>query len=478
MRLHELARFEDLADCARETPPFVCKFASTLSQPVGSSLSRLGCLSPRLFYFCALIPSLRLICATAALSLSTPRSQHRMSAPFDPAAAAASPSVANCVVVPRLPDHINALTAHSLLHLKVGMLNVAYSAGGASHSGLFTPPINQPLTLPLSLHLHPALLPAAATSVSALAHTGADRIDDDSELDLSSWTPPGVWRLQSSVVPSILSHLPEMIAQIKVKKMDKLRGNRVGIRRTQNLVFTFAFKETQPAYHMLTVSARRIRQMDRDSDAKAKARAGAAGAAAASAGVAAAPAALPGASLSSQLSSFSLFDDPSVRVQLQPLSECRAPEGRADEGYYAGQGFASYLVSKHTLHVRAMPTARALASLQREREQEAERRRAQLHPAAAFDARPQSDADEMERVRTAGAKRKQHSHTDAAAVTSHAAAGHKKARHSSSSALDDASAQVAAAASPTDLEAEEPSTDELPAQACSDFEDDWLNMDL
>ena len=403
-----------------------------------------------------------------------------MSAPFDPSAVAASPSIANAVVVPQLPDHTHALTAHSLLHLKVGMLNVAYSAGGAAHSGLFTPPINQPLTLPLSLHLHPALLPAAAPSVSALAHAGADRIADDSELDLSSWTPPSVWRLQSSVVPSILSHLPEMIAQIKVKKMDKLRGNRVGIRRTPNLVFTFAFKETQPAYHMLTVSARRIRQMDRDSNAKAKAKAaGAAGAAAASAGVAAAPAALPGASLSSQLSSFSLFDDPSVRVQLQPLSECRAPEGSADEGYYAGQGFASYLVSKHTLHVRAMPTARALASLQREREQEAERRRAQLHPAATFDARPRSDADEAERVHTAGAKRKQHSHTDAAASAApHTAAGHKKARHSSSTALDDASAQVAAAASPTDLDAEEPSTDEFPAQACSDFEDDWLNMDL
>jgi hypothetical protein len=365
--------------------------------------------------------------------------------PLPPVAPECTAPVPCAVFVPQMPEQQPCFPAHTLLHLKVGLLNVAYASAGAQRgpgAGLFSPPVHQPLTLPLSLHLHPSLL----TPVKSTAKDGSD---------LSDWIPPGLWLLQRSIVPTIVSHLSDMIAQVKIKKMDTLRGNRVGLIRTRQFVFTFTFRETQPAYHMLTVSAKRIRQMDKEADAKrAAASAEASVAAASSRAATASPP--PGTSLSSELSSFSLFTDPAIPVRLSSLSQFKSSSG-VDDGFYAGRGFASYLVSRHTLHVRLIPTRAALDGLEREREEERERREREKEEAEHIIGEGDPRAEKAGR---AGDKRKT---TIAASSTSTAA---KKPRAASSASLDAASSLVAVPAS----------TDDSPL-ANDDIPDDWLNLD-
>jgi hypothetical protein len=72
--------------------------------------------------------------------------------------------IPNCIYVPQLPENLPSIAPHLFIHLKVGLLNVAYSSGNsngghvAGNSGMLNPPMHQPLTLPLSIHIHPDLL--------------------------------------------------------------------------------------------------------------------------------------------------------------------------------------------------------------------------------------------------------------------------------------------------------------------------------
>lgn len=376
-------------------------------------------------------------------------------------------TVPNCIFVPQLPSLPPTFAAHNWLHLQVGLLNVAYGpstgAGGKQkhqHHNGFTPPMHQPLTLPLSLHLHPAMLtPKAANSAAASA-------DSEDAALLGSWIPLSLVALHRSLLPTLLVHLPSMISQIKVKKMDKLRHNRVGIVRApkEGITFSWTFRETTPAYHVLTVSAKRIKQMDRAADAKIAARnsaagatssdaaASAAGAVSVSSGASAASALPSTSSLSAQLSNFPLFSSPSTPITLLPVDRVgsdstatdAAGESAVDEGFYAGRGYASYLVSKHTLHVRMIPTARILGVIAAERTREIERRRRLDDVARQFDEEDVDAAQEeaAEGDQNAGDKRKR---KDTAAASAAVATVNKKSRAAPSAAAPSAAAPAAAA---------------------------------
>ena len=152
-----------------------------------------------------------------------------------------------------------------------------------------------------------------------------------------------------------------MIASVKVNKLNSVRGNTVGIVRTNEFVFAFTFKETQPSYHMLTVSAQRIKQLNQSHDSVASS-----GRSRSS-----------NISLSTSLSTFDLFANYTTRIQLLPIT--RSDESSKDaaiegSGFYTGSGFASYLVSKHTLQVRIMPKRKYLLQIEKEREIEMKRR--------------------------------------------------------------------------------------------------------
>jgi len=294
-----------------------------------------------------------------------------------PMAMASSSHTAPCsVFVPQHPSLMTFSTPTRLCHLKVGVLNVAYTTAGsdgklgATAEATLNPPVPQPLTLPLQLHLHPTLLlPATLTGTS-----------ERDPLASPSFIPPTLLRLHSAVLPTILSSLPAMIAHVKVKKVETRRANRVGIMRNHMFCFTYTFKETPTPYHMLSISSKRIRQLkgeaDRDTDIEHKQ--------SSSSNVP-----LSSYRLSTELSTFSLFDDPSTRVELLPVRRTEdgslpselSVDGQSsehdhhDDGVYAGMGYASYLVSRHTLHVRILPRKAMVDRMESEREAEVERRR-------------------------------------------------------------------------------------------------------
>jgi hypothetical protein len=404
-----------------------------------------------------------------------------------------APAVASAVFVPQLPDMAPSFAPHVLLHLRVGLLNVAYSSGTPQQHQLPSAPVHQPLALPLSLHLHPDLLTAEQRAIGS---TGGVAVAEAAD-SLASFEPPSLVALQRAILPSILANLPDMIAQVKVKKMDTRRGNTVGLLRTKQLVFTFTFKETQPQYHMLTVSAKRVRMLDAEAKAADKARTqhGAAGYATAGLSSSAAAAPVPGASLSSSLSSFAIPSSPSAPVSLQPLSALRAPSGSSDEGFYSGGGFASFLVSKHALHVRMVPTRAARERLLAEREAEAKRRQAQQERETSFE-REEARLQEEEEVASAAAaatgrapragdKRKQstskagRSASAAGSASSHNDSNNKRTRHPPQ--LNDALTTAAAAALPPALEEEdedEYAAQQSPSALLDEVPDDWLQLDV
>jgi hypothetical protein len=301
------------------------------------------------------------------------------------AAAAASfflsttPAVANRVFLPQLPSlHTNFQEeATQLLHLKVGLLNVAWQSTGSGSTpqrptATSQPPMTQPLTLPLLLHLHPTLLAATYTRAED-SHATGDQLD--------GFVPPTLQQLHSSLLPSLLHHLPSMISSIKTKKLSTLRGNRVGLLRDARFVATFTFKETEPAYHVLTVSSKRVRQLDaqerqREREKRLSASTSSSGKAGAAS---AAPPKRPGYSLSSHLTNFDLFSSPDTPIHLLPIRRstglATSPADESEgEGFYLGEGYASYLVSKHTLHVRIMPKKKWVEQMAEECRAERKRR--------------------------------------------------------------------------------------------------------
>jgi len=385
-----------------------------------------------------------------------------------------APTVASCVFVPQLPELCPSFAPHTLLHLRVGLLNVAYSSGGGG-AGLAAAPMHQPLALPLSLHLHPDLLTAE--------QRGED-VDSDS---LDAFEPPSLVALQRAILPSVLGHLPAMIAAVKVKKMDTKRGNTVGLLRTKQLVFTFTFRETTPPYHVLTTSAKRVKMLDREAREREQSRRATAGTAAqASAGASAAAivAPVPGASLSSTLSSFALPSSPTEPVSLQPLSSLRGAAGAPDEGFYSGGGFASFLVSRHALHVRMVPSRLARERMLAERETERERREEQQLRDTSFQRGEErwelqeEDAAERRRV---GEKRKQPAAvgSSSAAATTASAAASKRSRGPSPSRLDDDALSAAATAvAPSAGDAAASSSAELSPLSEAEEEDDGADEGL
>jgi hypothetical protein len=136
--------------------------------------------------------------------------------------ASAAVSVPSSTFVPVLPSRVPTLGvqlgAHTLVHLQVALLNVGnqqQQRQGRSNlidATRLNPPLHQPLTLPLSVHLHPTLLLPDAAS--------------------SSFIPPSLLVARRAILPAIVENLTEMIKQVKVKKMETLRGNRVGLIRT------------------------------------------------------------------------------------------------------------------------------------------------------------------------------------------------------------------------------------------------------
>ncbi len=407
-----------------------------------------------------------------------------------------SPAVPNCVFVPSLPENCPSFAPHVLLHLKVGLLNVAYSSnsnnsgssssgGGGQQSagGMWQPPMHQPLTLPLSLHLHPDLLTPSQRLGGGVGGGGVPSASPSALSSSSSFIPPSLLSLQRSILPSLLSHFPAMISSIKLKKMDTLRGNRVGLIRTKETVFAFTFRETNPSYHVLTVSAKRVRRKEKEDRAREEARRANFNSKAASSSNAAAAssssAPLPGASLSSSLSSFPLFPSPCTPVSLSSLSSLRGASNSntPDEGFYTGQGFASFLVSKHALHVRMIPTRKWKERMEKEREAERERRakaaqRDRLDSVLREeDEQLAEDEAETDARQHAGSKRKK---TTAAAGSGAASAATKKARRAEGAAALSAAVPVPPAPADDD-EADSPAAS---GGADEDPYDEWLNLNI
>jgi hypothetical protein len=341
------------------------------------------------------------------------------------------------------------------------------------------------------LHLHPALL-HSTPSTAASSVAGVD--------DLTSFLPPTLHRLQSLILPTILQNLTRMLSEVKVRHLSHHRGNRVGLLRSPEFIWTFTFKETHAPYHVLTVSSKRIRQVNsrtHDSSAAASS-ASASSAAASSSSSTAAPS--HNYSHSSQLHEFDLFSNPQTRIELLPIdrttqhqhdrrssgsgSAASSDDVSEGVGYYRGNCYASYLVSRHTLHVRIIPKQRWCQQIELERDQERKRRkRVSTSVDVNFEEDEEKD-EEKAKNETVGTKRKKQSPLKEKNETEENRVKKKrkgeKADQLHQQSLDAAASAIASgdvdASDMSELLADSMNADDLAVE--DDASADWLNYGL
>jgi hypothetical protein len=334
---------------------------------------------------------------------------------------------------------------------------------------------------------------------------------------IDAYIPPSLLSAQRAILPSILTHLPSMISQIKLKKMDSLRGNRVGIIRTKLFVFTFTFKEIIHPYHMITVSAKRIKQIDAEAKRRRKittvhtngsntnTNSGSAIAASSSITPSTGPdpviAPIPGASLSSSLSNFPLFPSPlTPSISLTPLSSLRTHSGMnansnggstlnstsTDDGFYSGYGFASYLVSKHALHIRMIPTRYWKEKIEKEKMNEIVRRNKLERREKNFQIEEKNFTPEEENesisgnINQSGTKRKNSASTSSIEIST-AGVAMKKFRQTDSNTIHTHVSAIHMSnplKTHLPMEEEQQEEEENNAALVEDEDEQWLNMDI
>ena len=213
----------------------------------------------------------------------------RLSSASAAAASTASPSSSSSSTVPppAAPSVFLSLSERSFAHLHLSSHTFLHVYVGRVGPRL--------MVLPLHLHLHPSLLTAS---------------------------PP-------SILGRLFHHLPSLIADVHLTKATKL--DRPHLLTTDEVLFSYAFKQTHPAYHVLTLvdptKARESHPMV-DSEEEEEEEGEGEG-----------------------------MGDDEDEEDLGDASEDEEGEGEEEEGaegHYKGGKYRAFHVSQHSLYVRAV----------------------------------------------------------------------------------------------------------------------------
>lgn len=307
--------------------------------------------------------------------------------------------------------------SHTLLHVHIGSINLAYqptekkeeptTVVEAAMNAVNYPTVLQRVVLPLSLTLHPSLLhPTAASNkhVQGLVH-------------------------------AVLQLIPAMINICSVKKLSRLKVPVAFLRASNNnFLVSFVFRETDPPYHMLTVSKDRLKADTAGSSTTE------------SEGYTIQPATIRSSEHCHEFSCTSTSSSPSA--------------SRADID--AAAPYSSSLVSKHSLYVRVIPSWKLERELQILRHDSSAPVNKEHSASASTSASSHDDFKESssktKRKRSDSIDLTAFAHTSSAVSTAAAAAlssssdGHSKKRRSTG----------ASASEPVDVELEALSQEESP----------------